>query len=131
MNPVWTTRLARLGFCAVLLVILLAGLRSDPVPEAFNNQDKLHHWAGFACLTVSAWLAFPRTRLPWLFLWPFLVSVGVELGQELLPLRTASLADILANVVGVLSGIGCTLVLRRFWSPGRAETAGEPEVDAL
>ena len=122
--------LARFAFCLVLLVILLAGLRSDPVPEAFDNQDKLHHWAGFACLTLSAWLAFPRASLPWLFLWPFLISVGIELGQELLPLRTASWADIVANVLGVLSGMACVLVLRRYWSLGQPERTGTPEADA-
>ncbi|MBT8765782.1 VanZ family protein [Metapseudomonas boanensis] len=123
--------LARFAFCLVLAVVLMAGLSSDPVPEAFDNQDKLHHWAGFACLTLSAWLAFPRARLPWLFLWPFLLSVGIELGQELLPLRTASWADIAANVLGVLSGILCTLALRRLWPTDQADRPGEPGADAL
>ncbi len=117
MNPLWATRLARLGFCAVLLVILVAGLRSDPVPEAFSNQDKLHHWAGFACLTVSAWLAFPRTALLWLLLGPLAISVGIELVQALEPMRTASWGDILANVLGVVSGILAILVLRNRWLP--------------
>ncbi|MFZ6049012.1 VanZ family protein [Pseudomonas sp. CR3202] len=121
MNPVWTTRLARLAFCAVLLVILVAGLRSNPVPEAFSNQDKLHHWAGFACLTVSAWLAFPRTPFLWLMLGPLATSVGIELVQGLEPLRTASWGDMLANGVGVLSGILAILVMRRHWVPAQAE----------
>lgn len=121
MNPIWNTRLARVAFCAVLLAILLAGLRSDPVPEAFENQDKLHHWAGFACLTFSAWLAFPRTSLLWLLLGPLGISVGIELVQGLEPLRTASWGDMLANVLGVLSGILAVLVIPKRWSPAHAE----------
>lgn len=131
MTDARITWLARIAFSLVLLVVLTAGLSSDPVPESFDNQDKLHHWAGFACLTLSAWLAFPRTRLVWLFLWPFLISVGIELGQELLPLRTASLADIAANVLGVLSGILCVLVLRRFRPMDQAERPGKPGADVL
>ncbi|MFC5694266.1 teicoplanin resistance protein VanZ [Pseudomonas sp. GCM10022186] len=131
MNPLWATRLARLAFCAVLLVILVAGLRSDPVPEAFENQDKLHHWIGFACLTLSAWLAFPGVGLRWLALGSLLVSIGVELGQELLPLRTASMGDIAANVIGVLCGMAVVLVLRRLWPWGQVDYGAKAESDAL
>lgn len=115
MNPLWITQLARVTFCAVLLVILVAGLRSDPVPEVFSNQDKLHHWAGFACLTICAWLAFPRTALFWLLLGPLGLSIGIELVQALEPHRTASWGDVLANALGVLSGILAVLVVRKRW----------------
>ncbi|HJR28748.1 MAG TPA: teicoplanin resistance protein VanZ, partial [Pseudomonas sp.] len=62
--------LRKLAFFVILLVLVFAGMRGEPVPQVFENQDKLHHWAGFACLTVSAWLAFPGTRLIWLLFWP-------------------------------------------------------------
>ncbi|MNY62530.1 VanZ like family protein [compost metagenome] len=80
-------------------------MRGEPVPQVFENQDKLHHWAGFACLTVSAFFAFPGTRLIWLLLWPLLGSMLIELEQSLMPLRTASLGDMVANAVGVLCGM--------------------------
>ncbi|NWL79038.1 teicoplanin resistance protein VanZ [Pseudomonas taiwanensis] len=121
MTDIRITWLARITFGLVLLVILVAGLSSEPVPEAFDNQDKLHHWAGFACLALSASLAFPSTRLVWLFIWTLLVSMGIELGQALLPLRTASWADIAANVLGVLSGSFAALLLREKGMPTHLE----------
>lgn len=106
--------LPKLVFCLILLVVCVAGLRGEPVPQVFNDQDKLHHWAGFACLTLSAYLAFPGTRLFWLLLWPLLGSVAIELEQSLLPLRSASWGDMLANALGVASGMLAILVWRRY-----------------
>ena len=55
-----------LPFVAVLAVILFAGLKPDPVPQLFSQQDKLHHMLGFAALAFSLRLAFPRLPLGWL-----------------------------------------------------------------
>ena len=97
--------LPKLAFFVILLVLCFAGMRGEPVPQVFENQDKLHHWAGFFCLTVSAFLAFPRTRLIWLLVLPLLGSMLIELEQSLMPLRTASLGDMVANALGVLCGM--------------------------
>ncbi|MBF6623433.1 MAG: VanZ family protein, partial [Pseudomonas stutzeri] len=51
-----------LPFLAVAVVILYAGLKPEPVPQAFDQQDKLHHLLGFAALAFSMRLAFPRLR---------------------------------------------------------------------
>ena len=106
--------LPKLVFCLILLVLCYAGLRGEPVPQVFNGEDKLHHWAGFASLTLSAYLAFPGTRLFWLLLWPLLGSMAIELEQSLLPLRSASWGDMLANALGVVSGMLAILVWRRY-----------------
>lgn len=104
--------LPKLTFFVSLLVLCFAGMRGEPMPQVFENQDKLHHWAGFACLTVSAYLAFPGTRLVWLLFWPLLGSMLIELEQSLMPLRTASWGDMVANATGVLCGMVVVLVLR-------------------
>jgi VanZ family protein len=106
--------LPKLAFFVILLVLCFAGMRGEPVPQVFENQDKLHHWAGFFCLTASAFLAFPQTRLIWLMLWPLVGSMLIELEQSLLPLRTASLGDMVANAVGVLCGLVVVLVVRGY-----------------
>lgn len=106
--------LPKLAFFVVLLVLCFAGMRGEPVPQVFENQDKLHHWAGFFCLTVSAFLAFPRTRLIWLLVLPLLGSMLIELEQSLLPLRTASLGDMEANALGVLCGMLVILAWRGY-----------------
>jgi VanZ family protein len=97
--------LPKLAFLVILLVLCFAGMRGEPVPQVFENQDKLHHWVGFFCLTVSAFLAFPGARLIWLLVLPLLGSMLIELEQSLMPLRTASLGDMVANALGVLCGM--------------------------
>jgi VanZ family protein len=106
--------LPKLAFFVILLVLCFAGMRGEPVPQVFENQDKLHHWAGFACLTVSAFLAFPGTRLIWLLLWPLVGSMLIELEQSLMPLRTASWGDMLANATGVMCGMVVIFAWRRY-----------------
>ena len=106
--------LPKLAFFVILLVLVVAGMRGEPVPQVFENQDKLHHWAGFACLTISAWLAFPGTRLIWLLFWPLLGSMVIELEQSLMPLRSASWGDMVANATGVTCGMLVILVWRGY-----------------
>ncbi|WP_448144408.1 VanZ family protein [Pseudomonas silesiensis] len=108
--------LPKLAFFVILLVLCFAGMRGEPVPQVFENQDKLHHWAGFFCLTVSAYLAFPRTRLIWLLIWPLVGAMLIELEQSLLPLRTASLGDMVANALGVLCGLVVIFALQGYQS---------------
>jgi VanZ family protein len=106
--------LPKLAFFVILLVLCFAGMRGEPVPQVFENQDKLHHWAGFACLTVSAFLAFPRTRLIWLLLLPLAGSMLIELEQSFMPLRSASWGDMAANATGVTCGMLVILVWRGY-----------------
>ena len=106
--------LPKLAFFVILLVLCVAGMRGEPVPQVFENQDKLHHWAGFACLTVSAYLAFPGTRIIWLLFWTLLGSMLIELEQSFMPLRTASWGDMVANATGVLCGMVVILVWRAY-----------------
>lgn len=100
-------------FLLVLIVTLIAGLRSEPVPQAFDHQDWLHHAAAFAALTCTARLAFARCHLCWIVLYCLLLSLGIELAQGLLPRRTASFDDMLANVAGVCLGIVAATLFRR------------------
>lgn len=94
-----------LSFIVVLGIILFAGLRSEPVPQVFNHQDWLHHAAAFAALVCSARLAFPRVRTFWMVLYCLMLALLIELGQGLLPMRTASVGDMVANITGVLIGL--------------------------
>ncbi|MFV0453754.1 MAG: VanZ family protein [Pseudomonas sp.] len=123
--PLYVLRV--LPFIAVLAVILFSGLKPEPVPQMFEQQDKLHHLLGFAALMFTLRLAFPRWRL----LWALLVSLGaalaIEIAQGLQPHRTASVGDMLANTLGVLLGWGGAQ-LSYFWylrsGAARRETDG-------
>lgn len=118
--------LRALPFLVVLAVILFSGLRPEPVPQVFNQQDKLHHLLGFAALIFTLRLAFPQ----WRAFWTIAVSLGaatlIEVGQSLLPNRQASLGDMLANTLGVLFGWGCSH-LAYLWYLRRIGVTTAPE----
>ncbi len=103
-----------LPFVVVLAVILFAGLKPDPVPQLFSQQDKLHHMLGFAALVFTLRLAFPRWSLGALCGASLAAALLIEFGQGLQPQRTASLTDMLANTLGVLLGWGCSQVALRY-----------------
>ncbi|HBB78726.1 MAG TPA: VanZ family protein [Pseudomonas sp.] len=120
-------------FTAVLAVILFSGLKPEPVPQMFEQQDKLHHLLGFAALMFTLRLAFPRWRLFWAVLASLSAALAIEIAQGLQPHRTASVGDMLANTLGVLLGWGCAQ-LTYFWylrsGVARRET-DEPDVANL
>jgi VanZ family protein len=101
-----------LPFMAVLAVILFAGWKPEPLPEAVAQQDKAHHLLGFAALAVTARLAFPRAHILWLLAFSLGTGLLIELGQGLQPNRTPSTGDMLANALGVLLGWFCSLRLQ-------------------
>ena len=105
--PFWLRALLFLAVCAGLL---FTGLRSQPIPELFAQEDKLHHFIGFFALAFSCRLAFLHIRLLWLAIGCVLAGLLIEYAQALLPLRTASFYDALANTAGVTLGLavaGC------------------------
>jgi len=129
--------LRALPFIAVLAVILFSGLRPEPVPQVFEQQDKLHHLLGFAALMFTLRLAFPQWRVLWAIAASLAAAVLIELAQSLLPNRWASLGDMLANTLGVLLGWGCSHLayqwyLRRIGvvTDGDAPEQAEPLPDA-
>ena len=95
----------------VMSVILFAGLKPEPVPQVFEQQDKLHHLLGFAALAFTLRLAFPRTHAIWILAISLTAALLIELGQAYWPHRTPSAADMVANALGVTLGWLCSLAL--------------------
>lgn len=105
--PFWLRALLFLAVCAGLL---FTGLRNQPIPQVFAQEDKLHHFIGFFALAFSCRLAFLHIRLLWLAIGCVLAGLLIEYAQALMPLRTASFYDALANTAGVTLGLavaGC------------------------
>ncbi|APC14806.1 hypothetical protein BLL42_03345 [Pseudomonas frederiksbergensis] len=100
--PFW---LRGLAFAVVTAILLIAGLRPQPIPELFAEEDKLHHWFGFLVFACSCRLAFPLVKWFWIALGCLLTGLLIEGAQGLMPLRTASPYDMLANSFGVLTGL--------------------------
>ena len=116
-----------LPFFAVLAVIVFSGLRPEPIPQVFDQQDKLHHMLGFAALMFSLRLAFSQWHVFWSIAASLAVSALIEVAQSLLPNREASLGDMLANSLGVLLGWGCSYLAYQ-WYLRRIGVTTDPEV---
>ncbi len=104
-----------LPFLIVLAVVLFAGLKPEPVPLLFSQQDKLHHMMGFAALVFTLRLAFPRLPIFWGVGLTLAAALGIEMAQGMLPHRTASRWDMVANVLGVISGWCCWMLAQGWW----------------
>lgn len=92
-------------FIAVSAGLLFAGLRAQPIPQVFTQEDKVHHFIGFFTFSLSSRLAFLRTKLHWIAFGCLTTGLMIEYAQEFIPLRSASLYDALANAGGVLFGL--------------------------
>ena len=100
--PLWLRALLFMAVCAGLV---FTGLRSQPIPELFAQADKLHHVIGFFALAFSCRLVFLPVKLHWIAISCVLAGVLIEYAQALIPMRTPSLYDALANTAGVALGL--------------------------
>ena len=96
----------------VLTVVMLWPLEAPP--PAPEGSDKLVHFAAFAAL------AFPLARTGRFGLLPVFIGASafggaIELIQPSFN-RSADVNDWIANIIGVVLGIGCGLLYRRIRS---------------
>ena len=109
--PLWLRALLFMAVCAGLL---FTALRSRPIPELFTQVDKLHYFISFFAMAFSSRLVFLPVKLHWIAICCVLAGVLIKYAQVLIPLRTASFYDALANTAGVALGL---LVAWRFSRP--------------
>ncbi len=108
-----TRTLVRALFALTLAVVtVLAFIPLDHPPVSGN--DKLNHVAAFAVLATLAIGAFPNAP-PWRWILPGLLGYGlfIEVTQHFLPWRTFSIADLAADLVGILGALGLWSILGR------------------
>lgn len=96
---------------AILTVILFSGLKPEPIPQAFDQQDKLHHLLGFAAFAFALRMAFPRLPMVWGLTIGLGLGLAIEWVQAFQPHRSASWGDMLANGLGALCGWALWAVL--------------------
>lgn len=90
-------------FAGALLVILWLALRPVPSrPDWFEHADKLRHAVAFCALWLLGWRAGLRPGLLAVVLLGF--GLLIEGLQSLTPDRKASLADVVADAVGLAVG---------------------------
>lgn len=103
--------------CLLLLSILMVGLlalsKSSQPTLDIDNIDKYSHALAFFVLSWFSERAFPRHFIRVLL--PFLICYGaaIELAQSQLVYRTASVADFIADLSGILLYLLSLSVIRR------------------
>ena len=96
-----------------LLLYLYLGTVNIPSNVAASFNDLVAHGLGYFILMIVAATAFPKkTVLLTIAFACFAYSVFIECVQFLLPYRSFSLLDIVANGLGVVCGF---LLLILFW----------------
>lgn len=105
LHSILTRYAMRAIFVLVLCALLYAGLRQNPVPELFHEEDKLYHLIGFAAFIACARLAFPRGAWWWQAVGALALGGGIELVQNLQPARVGSIWDFLFDALGVGAGL--------------------------
>jgi len=94
-------------FWLQIVVVTALMLLPRPPPLIDTGWDKLNHLLAFAGPMFAGLAALPRHRwaaICWLALGLLAWGAALELAQGWLPPRTASLADLLADAVGMLLG---------------------------
>ena len=109
-----------------LAIFALTHLPSHHLPRA-TGYDKLHHAAAFGGLAMVLCLAASGMGRAGAKLFLIVILLGAvyggidELTQQLVPGRTADFFDWLADVAGLLLGIGIFQILRQLWTGGERE----------
>nr|WP_275974934.1 VanZ family protein [Shewanella gaetbuli] len=86
----------------IAIVVISYLVFSKPnYPQTFEHMDKVGHVGSFFCLAFLAHYAF-KPRWYYLFGQLTVYAIFIELVQSRLPYRSASLGDIIADLVGIL-----------------------------
>jgi len=101
-------------FIGILAAIALSVIPQEAKPDT-GMSGNLNHIAAYAALALAAGIAFRR---PWpLFMMVvglLLLGAGLELVQAVLPSRSASGYDVLANMVGIALGSAVAISTNTF-----------------
>ena len=115
-------REVRAGFGIFLIGITAIAWMPGPA-GAMNlfDWDKFNHVAAFASLTVLARMGWPQLGRRTLALGLMVYGLVIEMGQaQPLVGRTASIADMVANGIGIAAGLGLAVLVARLRRAGRA-----------
>ena len=135
INKIFSLRwLASILLLVTLDVATWLAFKDSGGPPAFMHQDKVMHILGFFGLSVLGYLCmnfdfFPRQHscsiklhvINW-FLW-IGYGVFIEMVQSLLSHRSASLADLMADLAGIAIGTITICLLRLYPEPGAPREA--------
>jgi len=93
----------RLLLALALIVISWMAVQPAPQIEMVKVNDKVAHVLAFVALAFLADGGWPEKRFDWIpAIWLTTYGAFIEGLQSLIEFRTASLADLVADVIGIL-----------------------------
>lgn len=99
---------------SILAVIYLSLQPGVDVPAPFYQSDKVGHYIAYGWLGLLPALAFASRRSVLLSAGAMiLLGLLLEYCQSFVPQRMASAADMIANTLGVFTGLAAASLLRR------------------
>ena len=103
-----TIRRIMIAWLVVVAAVAVASLLPAAAPPGAWGFDKFVHFAVFLALATVPAAVLPRLPRTLALLWAggFLLAVGlgIETAQTFVPGRVGSVADLLADALGVLAG---------------------------
>ena len=96
----------RVSFWSFLLVLLYFTLTPvPPKPIGLNQIDKFYHFVSFAVLGFTFLMAYSGLAVKTVIYTSISIGVGIEVLQYFIPNRGFSIADMLADALGVIAGV--------------------------
>lgn len=114
-KPFIQRSISLLWIASTAMVIYLSLYPRLEIPYGFIDADKIGHLLAYLWLSALPFFAFqvPKTALVGaLSMLP--LSIGLEFAQHYVPGRCFSVADLVANGLGVMMGIWLARSCRRF-----------------
>jgi len=111
MQP--TTRLWRLAFGALLLIVMALSLMPLGPEIPSTGWDKTNHLLAFSMLACLGCLAFPE-RIRAVLLGVLLYGALIEVLQSFTSYRFAEWGDLLADAIGLLPGWAMARLVGKF-----------------
>lgn len=102
----------------VLLLLAVMAFAMAPVSNGqdWNVSDKWAHGVTFAILTIWYCGQYAPRAYIWIIVGLLMFGALIEYSQSMLTYRTAELADLSADLLGILAGITIALVGFGGWS---------------
>lgn len=100
----------RISFYLLLAIVTYLSLRARISGIDIQVNDKIGHALAYFALTVNGGLAFGKKRYIHLAVGLFLFGLIIELLQGLVPGRTSSSLDLLANSTGIVIGLAILFI---------------------
>lgn len=87
---------------SIIVITAIATIKSGKLPDIALKSDKLNHVLAFGFLTLMVNISYPRLSTIKKLFSLLAYGIALELIQYILPWRSCSIADIVADIIGIV-----------------------------